>query len=244
MELGISKNELKRRKKKEEREANKKEWRAKLREKRKEKRSQQKESSRCDKQHVLPMEKRMMLFPETTIVLDTSFDDYMLDKERQSLYTQISRCYGMNRRSLKPVQVIVGPLSDHQELSMNDSVSISNWKDPHFHIEKRHWKEVFPIEKLVYLTADSDSVLDTFDLDKVYIIGCIVDKNRHKGITLKAAKEADITTARLPIREHASLLSSSVLTVNQVFELIMAWINLKDWREAILSVIPSRKLKQ
>ena len=38
--------------------------------------------------------------------------------------------------------------------------------------------EAFPKEKLVYLTADAEETLQSFDPEKVYVIGGIVDRNR------------------------------------------------------------------
>jgi tRNA (guanine9-N1)-methyltransferase len=35
-------------------------------------------------------------------------------------------------------------------------------------------------EQLVYLTADSDTTIESVEGDKVYIIGGLVDRNRHK----------------------------------------------------------------
>lgn len=34
--------------------------------------------------------------------------------------------------------------------------------------------------KLIYLTADSNNIINTLDENNVYVIGGIVDKNRHK----------------------------------------------------------------
>jgi tRNA (guanine9-N1)-methyltransferase len=62
----------------------------------------------------------------------------------------------------------------------------------------------------VYLTADSPNELVQLDSSKIYIIGGIVDRNRHKGICYKRAQEAGIATAKLPISQHVKLQTSVV----------------------------------
>ncbi len=70
-------------------------------------------------------------------------------------------------------------------------------------------------ESLVYLTADSPNVIHTLDKEKNYIIGGIVDRNRHKGITYEIAKKQGIATGRLPLDTVVHLGEASrVLTVN------------------------------
>lgn len=53
--------------------------------------------------------------------------------------------------------------------------------------------------QVVYLTGDSDNELQELSEDEAYIIGAMVDHNRHKGITYKRAIEAGIRHARLPL---------------------------------------------
>ena len=63
---------------------------------------------------------------------------------------------------------------------------------------------VSPIcQKLIlFLSSEADEVMSTIDPGKVYVIGGLVDHNRHKGLTHRRATERGIRTLRLPIDEH------------------------------------------
>jgi tRNA (guanine9-N1)-methyltransferase len=118
-------------------------------------------------------------------------------------------------------------------------------------------------ENVIYLTADSEEELLELKEGEVYIIGGICDHNRYKvsslliscfltckhdhshcpqNLCLNKAVESNIRTARLPIGRYlASLTTRKVLTVNQVFEILVRWVETKDWEEALYAVIPKRK---
>lgn len=94
---------------------------------------------------------------------------------------------------------------------------------------------------IVYLTSDSPHTLDELSPYTSYIIGGIVDKNRHKGLCYKRAMERGIPTARLPIGEYMTIQGRTVLTINHVVEIMLKWLEIGDWGEAFVSVIPKRK---
>ena len=93
----------------------------------------------------------------------------------------------------------------------------------------------------VYLTSDSPNVLDRLKPYSTYIIGGLVDKNRHKGTCYKAAMNHGCKTARLPIDEYMQIEGRQVLTVNHVNEIMVKWLEYGDWGKAFLEVIPRRK---
>ncbi|KAF7883013.1 hypothetical protein EAF00_011502 [Botryotinia globosa] len=94
---------------------------------------------------------------------------------------------------------------------------------------------------IVYLSSDSENTLTTLSPYTTYVIGGIVDKNRHKGLCYKRACDAGIPTAKLPIGEYMTMQSRTVLTVNHVMEIMIRWLETGDWGKAFLKVIPKRK---
>lgn len=67
----------------------------------------------------------------------------------------------------------------------------------------------------LYSAADSPNELGDLDPGKAYIIGGLVDRNRHKNLCAGKAAEQGIATARLPVSQFFKLSASAVLTVNQ-----------------------------
>lgn len=50
-----------------------------------------------------------------------------------------------------------------------------------------------------------------------------------------------VKTAKLPIGEYIRMSSRFVLTTNQVVEIMLRWLECRDWEGAFLKVIPQRK---
>ncbi|KAI4146393.1 MAG: hypothetical protein LQ341_002098 [Variospora aurantia] len=95
--------------------------------------------------------------------------------------------------------------------------------------------------EVVYLTSDSPDTLTELKPYSTYIIGGIVDKNRHKGICYKRAMDRGMKTAKLPIGDYMKMTSRFVLATNHVVEIMLRWLELGDWAKAFLQVIPKRK---
>ncbi|CAL4885113.1 unnamed protein product [Urochloa decumbens] len=177
------------------------------------------------------------------VVLDLEFADLMRPNEIHSLTQQIMYCYAVNGRSANPAHLWLTGCSGEMATHLQRIPGYDKWI-----IEKaaKPYLEAFEDRKenLVYLTADAETVLDDLDMSKIYIIGGLVDRNRWKGITQKKAAEQGIQSAKLPIGNYLKMSSSQVLTVNQVFEIMLKFVETRDWKTAFFHVIPQRKRGQ
>lgn len=174
------------------------------------------------------------------LVIDCSFDSLMVLKDVKKLHKQIQRCYAENRRTQHPVQFYLTSHKGQLKQIMNEiNKGWVNWKDVHIKPDPFH--EIMSKEDLVYLTSDSPNVLQALDEAKAYVIGGLVDHNHHKGITFELAKKLGIAHAQLPLGSFVKMNSRKVLAVNHVFEIILAFLEKRDWKEAFFTVLPQRK---
>ncbi|KAI9233851.1 MAG: guanine-1-methyltransferase-domain-containing protein [Podila humilis] len=114
---------------------------------------------------------------------------------------------------------------------------------------ERHLKEeklatIPAVKKIVYLSADSPNTITHLEPGTSYILGGIVDKNRFPRLCQDKAEKLGLETAQLPIGDYIQMSSRRILTVNQVFEILLQFIECNDWKEAFLKVIPQRKLEE
>ncbi|KAL3850965.1 hypothetical protein ACJIZ3_012847 [Penstemon smallii] len=174
------------------------------------------------------------------VVIDLEFAHLMTSNELHSLVQQIMYCYAINGRCALPAHLW---LTGCQGEMQNQLLRVPGYDKWAIEKESQSYVEAFKDqkEKLVYLTADSENVLDELDPKAIYIIGGLVDRNRWKGITMNKANEQGIKTAKLPIGAYLKMSSSQVLTVNQVVEILLKFLETKDWKVSFFEVIPQRK---
>ncbi|KAJ2808519.1 tRNA (guanine(9)-N(1))-methyltransferase [Coemansia guatemalensis] len=178
------------------------------------------------------------------IVVDMDFDDKMSEREIKSMCTQLSRCYSVNRCAEKHVDLHITKLHEKSSSRFEALGSVHTmWAKQYIDFHDKEYLDLFDKEKLVYLTADSPNVIEHLDPEKAYLVGGIVDRNRYKLLTLKKAEEQGIAHAQLPIGQYIHMASRKVMTVNQIFEILLRFIETGDWKSAFVDVIPQRKFK-
>ncbi|KAL2835068.1 hypothetical protein BDW59DRAFT_137051 [Aspergillus cavernicola] len=203
-----------------------------------------------------------------TLVIDCGFDDLMMENERVSLAQQLTRSYSETSKSTYGAHLVLSSfdklLKERFETVLHNTHE--NWKGVRFLGEDylyaanhaSEWMQgpeggelVGPFAdkadakpedgEIVYLSSDSPDTLTELKPYSTYIIGGLVDKNRHKGICHKRATEMGIKTAKLPIGDYVQMTSRSVLATNHVVEIMIRWLQLQDWGDAFMKTLPPRK---
>ncbi|XP_048761551.1 tRNA methyltransferase 10 homolog A-like isoform X4 [Ostrea edulis] len=175
---------------------------------------------------------------KTSVVIDCSLDEYMGDKDIMKLVKQIQFCYSSNRRSQNPMQFYVTGVHGQTKDRLEAIGDYQNW-DVNF--TNKDYHEVFEKKNIIYLSSESDNILEELEPDKAYIIGGLVDHNHHKGLCHSLATERDVGHARLPISEFLDMKTRKVLTINHVFDILLKYTETKDWPQSFCSVLPQRK---
>ncbi|KAI6214123.1 TRNA methyltransferase 10-like protein A [Aphelenchoides besseyi] len=164
----------------------------------------------------------------------TQMNDLLIRKT----FTQLNFAYAANRRAENPLQYHIAHLNGRTKMMFDELPGYKDW-DVYQHQESI--LELWPPEQLIYLTADSNNIIDKLDPHKVYVIGGLLDRNQYPGLSKRKAEIMKTGHARLPIDEHVKLHTRKVLTINQVFEILLRYYQTNSWEEAFFSVIPRRK---
>lgn len=125
-------------------------------------------------------------------------------------------CYAANGKSSSPSHLWLTSCRGDMETQLLKIPGYENWI---IEKEKESYIEILKDQKdnLVYLTPDSENILDDIDPKKLYILGGLVDRTRQKGVTIKKARSQRIQTAKLPLREY--LKESSCQVSSPCFEI-------------------------
>ncbi|EGX47402.1 hypothetical protein AOL_s00083g495 [Orbilia oligospora ATCC 24927] len=180
-------------------------------------------------------------------IVDCSFDEYMMDKEVASLGAQVSRCYSDNRIAKFSMDLWVTCVDKRlrSHLYLMHGEKWKSWRKIHVtDADYELTRDDIQAGNVIYLSSDSDEMLETLEEGKTYIVGGIVDKNRYKGLCFNKAVGQGLRTAKLPIGEYIKMTGRITLTTNQVVEIMLRWLELKDWKAAFEAVIPMRKKKE
>lgn len=222
----------------------------------KERKLAEKEANANNTESSETLECKKVRFPDQedagiSVIIDLDFVSYMrnlmkltrVEKELPSVVTQVGRCYTANRTFQKRVSLSVTSFNDvWKQLTLKKFPDYDKWRTDNIVFSEEDILEVDEKKKICYLTADSQNTVTSFSKDTIYVIGGIVDRNRHKNLCLNKAEKLNFETGKLPIDDFVEMSTRKVVTINQVFEIIIEFINNgENWKDAFFKVIRNLK---
>lgn len=171
------------------------------------------------------------------VAIDLGYVKHCTEKDMKGIVKQFAYIQRPNREHEKPFAIHVTScnLLWREELKKHGGLS---WK-MHFH--EKPFFEMFPLEKIVYLSPDAEQDLSDIQPEKVYVIGGIVDRTVKKGLSLSRAKEHKVEVRRLPLSK-IRLLGKNVLNIDTMMKVLLHFQTSKDWVQVLRDYLPPRFL--
>ncbi|XP_029932867.1 tRNA methyltransferase 10 homolog B isoform X2 [Myripristis murdjan] len=180
------------------------------------------------------------------LCVDLSMTDCMSDKEICRLAGQLRRLYGSNRKANRPFHLFLTDLREDSRLYRECLRMNDGFLNYVMDMTEESCLDLFPPQNIIYLTPDAEEALEILEVDKVYILGGLVDESIQK-ISYLRASELSVQMARLPIDEYMvkknnpKNFHSKILAVNQVFDILLTFCDTGSWTKALEAWFPHGK---
>lgn len=192
------------------------------------------------------------------ICFDLDYNTFMDKKEKKSLIIQLSLCYNLNKHNKTKINYYLTKINqeiiDNLKKNHADKWLVHCNEKPFYLID-----ELINLKKeFIYLSPDADEDLEDVTEDKIYIIGGLVDRsiiknrsmiriNHIKNNDKDVNNEIKIVAKRLPLQKYINNISNPILNINTVVEILSLYMDMekdkKDWKKAIESALPKRKME-
>lgn len=180
------------------------------------------------------------------LIYDCSFDDHMKPPEIRSNARQLSECFKYNREHNHPFSLYLCNMKPEAPTMQELKKFIPTVCDSSFpiNIHQKCFTDLFPIERLVYLTPDCKNDLLEYDPYDIFIIGAIVDKGKAFPLSLAKAKEMGLRMARLPLDRFLKWPQGTGkrLQLHTVTSMLLDIRQTNDWDKAFFN-IPWKKFE-
>ncbi|KAF2361165.1 tRNA methyltransferase TRMD/TRM10-type domain [Trinorchestia longiramus] len=179
------------------------------------------------------------------IVFDYDFDEYMVLQEKNLVAKQVASCISENRFHREPFYIHVCNFRQEEGIAKTTLKAMPPLLHDDFLVDvhSEDYLDVFPKDKLVYLTPHCRDEVGDFDHDAVYIIGGFIDTRNNDPITLAKAKKQNIKMRKLPLDRYLDWgIGTKSLALNQVLGIMLEMKRSGSWERAFEMHIPSRNL--
>lgn len=182
------------------------------------------------------------------LVIDFSYDHLMREKEHSSLARQVSYISYKNRVTPDPFDIVLTNFHFHQKFmnSFHANTFANIPEDLMMSVYSQPVNEVLDPENCIYLSPHAEDVMETFDHNKAYIIGGLVDTYRNdcSETSFDHANKMGISSQRLPIQVPARNYRCPRLSLDVVAQILF---NCKHSNmtvsQSILKCLPPRALR-
>lgn len=172
-----------------------------------------------------------------SVVFDLGYDGVMSPRECNKAARDLLEAYGWNRWSRDPFHLHFCNASPDGVTAriLQDALFAASENKLLSEMTPNSYLDIFPKERLVYLTPDSENTLDVFDHDAIYVIGALVDKELKEGATRAKAASEGLKTARFPqtFAWHWETEVSKPLHLTDVFKILLALKKTNSWKYAL-----------
>ncbi|PRD26461.1 UNVERIFIED_CONTAM: trmt10c [Trichonephila clavipes] len=112
-----------------------------------------------------------ILFGEK-IVLDLGYESYMTEKEKKACVSQLKLIYSVNRKSRDPYDLYFCNAMLSSNYIQYLKKCMPKFSDSLISLTDKSYMDLFPKEKLVYLSPHAKETLKEYDHNAIYIIDC------------------------------------------------------------------------
>ena len=178
------------------------------------------------------------------VCIDFQFEADMMEKELNHFANQAKRVYGSNKSAENPFNLYFINLSKSSQTYQICCEKNDGFESYLLHSEEEGIEDLFDLKTVVYLSPDSETTLETIDPEAVYVIGGLVDDSVKKNTSSRYSESVGIKTARLPITNYMKRAETGsfkqILTINQVFDILLDFHSSGDWSSALEKNIPPK----
>lgn len=136
------------------------------------------------------------------LIIDCSFNNNLSFYGQRKVATQLRDCFKTNRSNLHPFDLHLCNF----DVTGNTAELLKKTQPRHFDrapvdMHRECFTELFPKDRLVYITPDCETDLVDVNHQDIYVIGSISSIHESREVVLAQAKQSGVRMARLPI-EH------------------------------------------
>ena len=137
-----------------------------------------------------------------TVVFDMGFEHLMQPLDISLMANQIQYSYAVNKIHPEPLHIHFCGLSKSSHQYKSIAGVMPKFEDLPMTVSEEGYLDIYPKEKLVYLSPNAPVEMKRFNEDDVYIIGGHMDRPRIEPVTWVKAKQQGLRAVRLPLERY------------------------------------------